>query len=68
MDDFKKRFEEELDEMEKRFKEELDEIEKRFKEELNIELRKLEKCQRICFALYMVGIILWLLGVHMTQT
>lgn len=55
-----------MDDLKKRLEEELDEMEKRFKEELKIEFRKLEKCLRICFALYMVGIILWLLGVHMT--
>lgn len=55
MDDFKKRFEETLDEMDKRFK-----------EELKKELRKLEKWQRICFALFAVGIILLLLSEHMT--
>lgn len=55
-----------MDDLKKRLEEILDESEKRFREELKIEFRKLEKCQRICFALYMVGIILWLLGVHMT--
>lgn len=55
-----------MDDLKKRLEEELDESQKRFKEELKKELRKLERCQRICFALFVVGIILLWLSEHMT--